>query len=68
MGRHFTAPMFLGISCDATGCTTMAETSTPLVAGGEEAEAFIALLDEHGWTVEGPSIRCPEHASEVSHG
>lgn len=67
MGRHFTAPQFLGFSCDATACMETMTTPRPLDGDSAEAAAWLVEAARQGWWFNGPSVRCPEHAA-VDHG
>lgn len=66
MGRHFTAPQFLGLSCDTTACTVERMSGKPLDGHSDEAGQWIADARDEGWSI-ATSVRCPEH-SAVDHG
>jgi hypothetical protein len=68
VGRHFTAPQFLGLSCDTTACRAEIMAPEPLGPGSVEASEWLTEITAAGWAFEGASVRCPEHAGGGSNG
>lgn len=69
MSEHYTAPEFIGISCDSTGCDERLSTA-PIPGWGKELGLFMARADAAGWRVyagRGRRVYCPAHEPSPGH-
>ncbi|HYQ69040.1 hypothetical protein [Actinophytocola sp.] len=69
MTEHYTAPEFIGISCDTPRCDERL-TTEPLPFHGKEQERFMIRANAAGWRVYAGRTRrvyCPAHEPRPGH-
>jgi len=69
VSEHYTAPQFIGISCDVPQCQERL-TTKPLPWLSKEHDLFMARADAAGWRVYAGRTRrvyCPAHEPRPGH-
>ena len=69
MTEHYTAPEFIGMSCDASRCDERL-TTPPLSGHGKEYDLFMTRADAAGWRIyagRGRRVYCPAHQPHPGH-